>query len=262
MQALPICVTCGTQYPSARADCAVCDDPRQYVGWSGQQWTILEELARDHQNEIREEAPGLHSIHTSPNFAIGQRAFLLQTPEGNILWDCVALLDEPTRAAIDALGGIRAIAISHPHYYTTMYEWSRAFGNAPIYLHELDREWVLDDAGVRFWSGEQRVLFGDLRLVKTGGHFDGFQVLHWPAGDALFAGDQPQVAMDRRWVAFLWSYPNMVPLGARAVRAIVDALEPLQFDRLYGAFPGRTIESGAKAAIRRSAERHIAFIAE
>ncbi len=40
------------------------------------------------------------------------------------------------------LGGIAAIAISHPHYYTTMVEWSRAFGNAPIFLHELDRKWI------------------------------------------------------------------------------------------------------------------------
>ena len=29
---------------------------------------------------------------------------------------------------MNELGGIAAIAISHPHYYTSMVEWSRAFG--------------------------------------------------------------------------------------------------------------------------------------
>jgi len=36
---------------------------------------------------------------------------------GNILWDCVSLIDSDTVARIQALGGISAIAISHPHYY-------------------------------------------------------------------------------------------------------------------------------------------------
>ena len=74
---------------------------------------------------------------------IGQRAFLIRTSEGNLLWDCVALLDDKTKAEIRRLGGISAIAISHPHYYTTMIERSRAFDNAPIYLHELNRRWVM-----------------------------------------------------------------------------------------------------------------------
>ena len=55
-----------------------------------------------------------------PAFGIGQRALLVRTREGNILWDCVSLIDSDTVALIKALGGIYAIAISHPHYYTSM----------------------------------------------------------------------------------------------------------------------------------------------
>jgi hypothetical protein len=260
-----ICITCGTQYPLSRVPsqvCAICEDSRQYVGWEGQRWTTLETLSHIYRNTIQEEEAHLFSIHTEPAFGIGERAFLVQTPEGNILWDCVAFLDEDTRRAIDALGGVQAIAISHPHYYTTMVEWSRAFNNAPIFLHELDRRWVMrPDANIHFWHGETNRLAGELTLIHTGGHFDGFQVLHWPFGcsskGVLLAGDQPEVCSARDWVTFMYSYPNYIPLCAPSIRTIVKALSSFAFDRLYGAFPGRTVHSDAKAVVERSAARYV-----
>jgi hypothetical protein len=222
-------------------------------------------LQQSHRNRISEEEPGLYSILTEPAFGINQRAFLLQTPEGNVLWDCVALLDTETETAVRALGGISSIAISHPHYYATMARWSAAFKNAPVVIHELDRAWVMRrDANVVFWSGGSHALLDGVTLVHCGGHFDGFQVLHWAAGadgtGVLLAGDQPQVAMDRKSTSFLWSYPNMVPLGPAAVKQIVASLEPYAYDRLYGAFAGRTLQNGAKNTVRRSAERYLRFI--
>jgi hypothetical protein len=263
-----ICATCGTQYSSSRKPsqtCAICEDSRQYVGWEGQRWTTLDTLSYIHRNSIQEEEAHLFSVHTEPVFGIGERAFLIQTSDGNVLWDCVALLDEDTRKTIDTLGGIQAIAISHPHYYTTMVEWSRAFDNAPIFLHELDRGWVMrPDANIRFWRGETIKLPGGLTLIHTGGHFDGFQVLHWPSGcsgkGVLLAGDQPEVCSARSWVTFMYSYPNYIPLCAASIRQIVKALSPFVFDRLYGAFPGRTVRSDAKAVVERSAARYVQSI--
>lgn len=86
---------------------------------------------------------------------------------------------------------------------------------------------------VRFWSGDTQELFGGITLIRSGAHFfDGYQVAHWPAGaegrGALFAGDQPQVCPDRRWVSFLYSYPNMIPFNARQIRSITDSLEPIR----------------------------------
>ena len=260
-----ICVTCGAQFaPSLQPPpgCPVCEDPRQYIGLDGQLWTTLDELRLRHQNVIVTEEPGLHSIHTEPHFAIGERTFLLQTPKGNVLWDCMAHLDNPTIQAIRQLGGIAAIAISHPHYYTTMVEWSLAFGNAPIYLHAEDREWVMrPHSNIRFWSGEKTSLLDDLVLIHTPGHFDGFQVLHWPGGasgkGALLSGDQPQVCMDTQWVSFMYSYPNYIPLGTRSIERIVSTLEPYAFDRIHGAFPKRTVWYNAKERLKLSAERFI-----
>ena len=263
-----ICVTCGAQYaPSTEppTECKICSDPRQYIGLDGQHWTTLEILRVTHANVFVDEEPGVQSIHSEPSFGIGERALLIQTPEGNVLWDCIPLLDSRTIRAVRRLGGIRAIAISHPHYYTTMVEWSRAFKNAPIHVHADDKQWIVrPHENIRFWSGDTLPLFGGLTLIHLPGHFDGFQVLHWRDGaegrGALFSGDQPQVCPDRRWVSFMYSFPNWIPLGVSAVQRIVRTLDPWPFDRIYGAFPKRTVENNAKERLQASAERYLEAI--
>jgi glyoxylase-like metal-dependent hydrolase (beta-lactamase superfamily II) len=259
-----ICATCGTQYsetPEPPAHCLICEDERQYVGFNGQQWTTLDDLRRDHRNKLTEEEPGLVSIITEPKFGIGQRAFLVQTPAGNVLWDCLTLLDDETKRAVEARGGLRAIAISHPHYYTAMVEWSRAFGNVPVYLHAADRKWVMrPDDCVEFWEGDTLDLAEGLTLIRCGGHFAGGTVLHWPDGaegrGALLSGDILQVVPDRRWVSFMYSYPNLIPLPIAAVRRIVEAVRPFPFDRIYGAFAPLTVAKDGHWAVIRSAERY------
>lgn len=266
-----LCVTCGTQHAESAgppAHCAICEDERQYVGPDGQQWTTLDSLRATHKNTIKQEEEHLFSINTDPKFGIGQRAFLIQTPRGNVLWDCVSLLDDPTIARIKELGGVAEIAISHPHYYTTMVEWSRAFGDAPIHIHEAERPWVMrPDHCVHFWKGEQKKILGDLPLIRTGGHFEGYQVLLWPAGaggkGALMAGDQPQICMDPKQVSFMWSYPNFIPLNASTIQHVMKCLEPLPYDRIYGAFFVRgkgIVPTGGKEVVRRSADRYLKAI--
>jgi hypothetical protein len=251
--------------PKPPAHCPICENERQYVGHAGQQWTTLDGYRKTHKNTFAEQEPNLHTILPEPKAGIGQRAFLVRTGDGNVLWDCVPPLDDTTIKQVKLLGGIRAIAISHPHYYTTMVEWSRAFGNVPIYLHKLDAQWVMrPDDRIKFWDGETKLLFGGLTLIHTAGHFDGFQVLHWPAGangkGVLLAGDQPAVCQDRRWVTFMYSYPNMIPLGPAAIRKITIALKPFAFDRLYSAFPDQVVNVDAKAAVERSASRYLGMI--
>ncbi len=260
----PICSTCGTQFAAtetAPAFCPICADERQYVGWDGQQWTTLATLQGNHHNVIKRLEPYLVGIATHPTFAIGQRALLVQSPGGNVLWDCISLIDEPTIAVVRALGGIAAISISHPHYYSSMVEWSHAF-DAPIYLHAADREHVMrPDPAIRFWEGATMELWDGMSLVHCGGHFAGGAVLHWPAGadgnGALLVGDILTVVMDRRHVSFMYSYPNMIPLPARTVEQVAAAVEPYAFDRIYGAWWGRVVASDGKAAVRRSAERYV-----
>ncbi|MGH7509145.1 MAG: MBL fold metallo-hydrolase [Gemmatimonadales bacterium] len=265
-----ICITCGVQYaesvlPPER--CPVCDDERQYVPSEGQRWTTLQELQATHKNQLDVEGPELISIATEPRFAIGQRALHVRTPEANVLWDCISLIDDRSVGAVQALGGVSAMAISHPHYYSSLVEWSRALGDVPVYLHAADGKWVMHPhPAIVFWEGETRELAPGLTLIRLGGHFPGGTVLHWAGGaqgkGALLSGDVIQVCPDRKTVSFMYSYPNYIPLNARAVRRIVAALEPFEFDRIYGAWFGQNIMSDAREVLRYSAERYITAIAE
>jgi glyoxylase-like metal-dependent hydrolase (beta-lactamase superfamily II) len=264
-----ICVTCGTQFPASEnppEHCPICEDERQYIGHNGQQWTTLEDLRTTHKNVFKTEEPNLIGIGTEPRFAIGQRGLLVQSPSGNVLWDCITLIDDATIEQVKALGGISKIAISHPHYYGSMIEWSRAF-NAPIYIHEDDREWVMrpDDA-VIFWQGETLSLGEGLTLIRCGGHFTGAQILHWSDGangkGVLLTGDIVNVVSDRRYVSFMYSFPNLIPLSASAIRKITAALEPFQYDRIYSAWFGNVVAENAKQGVAYSAQRYINAISE
>jgi glyoxylase-like metal-dependent hydrolase (beta-lactamase superfamily II) len=262
-----ICATCGVQHgetDAAPEHCPICEDERQYIAHNGQRWTTISELQKDHHNRIETIEPNLTGIGTVPSFAIGQRALLVQTPNGNVLWDCISLLDDTTVEAVNALGGISAIAVSHPHTVGSLVEWSHAFGNAPIYWHADNRQWVMrPDPAFEFWDGETCEIMDGITLVRCGGHFEGSTVLHWSQGSegrgALLTGDTMQVAQDRRYVSFMYSYPNMIPLNKRAVERIVEAVEPFEFERIYGGW-WDTHVSDAKSALKRSAERYIRAI--
>ncbi len=262
-----ICVTCGVQYPESDSPpehCAICEDDRQYVRPDGQEWTTPEALRKAHHNTFETLEPGLTVIQTQPRFAIGQRPHLLRVGASNILWECNSLVDDATVAAIQERGGLRAIAISHPHFYDAMVDWSHAFGGIPIYLHESNREWVMrpDDA-VHFWDGETFDLGDGLTIIRCGGHFPGASVLHWAAGaegrGVLLSGDTIMVVANGT-VSFMYSYPNYTPLNASTVRQIVAAVEPFAYDRIYSPWGGKGIPADAKAIVRQSMEHYIRHI--
>ncbi len=264
-----ICKECGTSYadaPSPPARCPVCEDERQYVPRTGQAWTTPDALAATHVNAWRQLEPNLFEIHTHPDFAIGQRALLVRTPAGNVLWDCIALIDGATVALIKGLGGLAGIAISHPHYYTTCQDWAAAFG-CPVHLHAADRDWVMrPDPAIQFWDGDTHPLGPGLTLIRLGGHFPGATVLYWTTNadkdGVLLTGDTIQVVADPCRVTFLWSYPNMIPLSAATVRRMADALKQWRIERVYGFSIGRQITQGGSAAIEHSAQRYIAVASE
>lgn len=135
---------------------------------------------------------------------------------------------------IKRLGGLDAIVISHPHYFTTHLVWAEVF-DCPVYLSAEDEEWVVlrDDRRqvlfggglLSFSAGEKGNYSGDdgeaeLVVIKTGGHFPGSTVLWWRSLRALLIADTIAVVPSGKyWVdrppgtasfTFMWSYPNMV----------------------------------------------------
>jgi hypothetical protein len=265
-----MCQTCGVQFAASEQPpdvCPICSDERQYIGPDGQQWTTLARMRQQgYRSKYVEHEPGLIGVGATPSFAIGQRALLLRHPEGNVLWDCLSYFDDTTVAELERLGGVSALAISHPHYYSTMVEWADRF-DMPICLHEADRQWVMrPDDRITFWSGETRSLKEGVTLVRLGGHFAGGTVLHWAQGadsrGALLSGDTIQVVADHRWVSFMYSYPNLIPLPAAEVARIRDTIRRWRFERVYGAWFDRVVPQDAHAAVLRSADRYIRALSE
>lgn len=261
-----ICKTCGVQHtegPAPPERCLICNDERQYIGWGGQQWTTLEEMkAAGHENRVRkvESEESLWSIDTRPRFGIGQRALLVQTEGGNFLWDCISYIDGETVQRVRELGGLHGISVSHPHFYGSIIEWSHAFGGAPVYLPHADKQWVARPGdAIQLYEGAREVLPG-ITLVQCGGHFDGSAVLHWAEGaggrGALLTGDTISVVADRRWVTFMRSYPNYIPLPSEAVRGIVEAVRPYRFERIYGGWWQNDVAEDGMGVVERSAARY------
>jgi glyoxylase-like metal-dependent hydrolase (beta-lactamase superfamily II) len=262
-----ICAACGNHYPEADSppdQCVICADERQWVPPSGQRWTTLAELtAAGHHGEIREVEPGLLGVGVSPQVAIGQRALVVRTAEGNLLWDPPGFIDEHAIEAVRDAGGLRAVTASHPHFYGAIVEWSRAFG-AQILLPEADARWLTrPDGAVRTWSGALPVLPG-VTLVQCGGHFPGSAVVHWADGaegaGVLLSGDTIFVTPGEERVTFVWSAPNRLPLPESAVRKVVDAVRPYRFDRIYGGWWQPVLPNRASEILQNSAARYIQFL--
>ncbi|MCJ1287372.1 hypothetical protein MMC26_006721 [Xylographa opegraphella] len=265
---LLICTACGTQFgvdrDSKKAACRICDsalciqDPRQFVPPTGQSFTTLKEMREGafenkwQQDEIDHR---VHSVWTEPKFGIGERAILLQTEHGNVLWDLIAFLDEATIEKIKSLGGIKAIVISHPHYYTTYVEWAQAF-HCPVYTSFEDAEW-LDrqdtlDVERRLIRGFTETILDGVTAIKTGGHFDGSLVLHWERqlfiADSLLTVQSAYYHVDRlpgtTSYAFMWSIPNFIPLPPQKVMQIWRAVRPFEFTSTHGAFVDTDVRGG------------------
>lgn len=266
------CEQCGAQFPESDAPpsaCPICEDERQFVNWNGQRWLTREELTKSH-NVVWREDLGVPGLGLEPTFAIGQRALLLREADGCVMWDCIPLATDEAVSYVRSLGGLKAIAVSHPHYYGAVADWSEAFGGVPVYLHADDRQWITrPHPSIVSWTGESRQLSDDIWLLRAGVHFEGGTILHWRRGaeghgadgkGALFTGDIAMVGMDRRTVSFMYSFPNYIPLGAEALRRIGEVVAPLAFDRIYGAWWGRNIAEGAKAGFDLSVQRYLAAI--
>lgn len=273
---LAICITCGTQFDvpltSPPSNCRICDDPRQYVPAAGQSWSSLNNETGKQKNafETDEKDPRIHYITTKPiqpaqlpaglsdssttrkQLGIGERAILLQTDNGNVLWDLIAFIDDATVDFIQSKGGLKAMVISHPHFYTTHLEWARIF-NCAIYTCEADEEWLnrQDPNGLRkLISGATEIPeVPGVTAIQAGGHFDGSMFLHWEnklfIADTMMSVPSGFYHKDRlpgtTSYSFMWSYPNMIPLPPHKIHGIWKALKPFEFDTTFGGFPGQNV---------------------
>ncbi|KAH8813192.1 beta-lactamase-like protein [Xylogone sp. PMI_703] len=279
---LLICTACGTQFDTEDVAlltrCRICDDPRQFVPPTGQKFTTLGAMKKSsegYKNQRRqfEDDPRFWSIWTEPKVAIGQRAVLIRTPVGNVLWDCITFLDRETVEWINSLGGLAAIVISHPHYYTTHLDWAETF-DCPVYMSWEDKEWLnrldrLGKARTFIQSLEEEIeVHGEktgVKAIKLGGHFPGSLVClayerlliadtlvttpsalgDWSI-DALSKENERPPGMNS--FVFMWSIPNMIPLPPEEVQRMWEILKHYEFRSTHGAFVGTDVSDKTKGS--------------
>jgi glyoxylase-like metal-dependent hydrolase (beta-lactamase superfamily II) len=258
-----ICTACGTQFPldnNSPELCPICNDERQYIPEKGQTWTHLDELTDNYSVISKKINDSLYELKMVPSFAIGQRALLVLAPGGNILWDCISLLNEPTIDFIKAKGGLKAIAFSHPHYYTTMNEWAAIF-NCPIYIHQTDEQWIMNKGNhVRLWPGIEKELWDDIRIINIGGHFPGSSILHIPflsPKGVVLCGDTFYISPSKKHMAAMYSYPNRIPLPLHEIQRLKKQMLLLQFDTMHGFYDFQNIYSNAKEILENSIAKYI-----
>jgi len=259
-----LCATCGVETAEPLPEtCRICADERQWVPFNGQMWTSTDEhAAQGMRIDVVEEEPGSWALTSDPAVGIGQRSILVQTDEGNLLWDPLATITEAAVEEVRELGGLAVVAASHPHMFGVQCAWADAL-DARVLVNARDASWIArPHERIELWEDEAEPLPG-VRLLRFGGHFPGAAVALWAAGSggegSLLAGDTMQPKPDRASVAFMRSYPNDIPLSAGVVRRLADRAAGLRFRRIYGNIPGQRIEDGP-AAVARSAERHIAWV--
>jgi len=257
-----ICGGCGTQFPSATdlpEFCPICNDDRQFIPEGGQTWTTLDEMTNNYSVVAKKVTNNLYDLKIAPTFAIGQRALLVLAPGGNILWDCIALLNEPTIAFIKSKGGLKAIAFSHPHYYSTMNDWAEVF-NCPVYIHQSDEQWIVHKGKhLNLWSGTEKELWDGMRIINIGGHFPGSSILHVPflsPKGTVLCGDTFAISPNKKHMAIMYSYPNRIPLPVQEVQRIKKRMLALVFDTMHGFYDVQNIYSDAKEILEHSLEKY------
>lgn len=258
---LKICATCGTRYPQnfTKKECVICLDDRQYIPEEGQEWTDSEKLHKEYCVKIGKVKENLYEFVSSPGFAIGQRALLVLSDKGNMLWDCMSVLDGPTIDFIAGKGGIAAIAISHPHYYGNMQKWAAVF-DCPIHLHKKDEKWIMEPSEkVRLWEGTEKTLWDGIKIINIGGHFPGSTILLVPQlspKGTVLCGDTFFLSPSMEHFAVMYSYPNNIPLAISEIRKIKERMETVEFDSVHGFAGYQNLTGNAKRILIRSLDRY------
>ncbi len=257
-----ICTACGTKCSEEimlPQFCPICEDDRQYVPDGIQTWTSSAELAKNYRVEIREINEHLYELKVSPEFAIGQRALLVLAPDGNILWDCLPLLDKTAIEFIKSKGGLKAIVFSHPHFYSNMKDWANEF-DCPIYIHEADEQWIFDKTEqIKLWSGLEKNLWNSIKIHNISGHFAGSSILHVPflsPEGTILCGDTFVVSPSKKHLAVMHSYPNKIPLPISEIERVKERIKLVKFDTLHAWHDTQSIETKAKTILENSLARY------
>jgi len=258
-----ICSTCGTYYPQENLPelCPICMDERQYIPVTGQSWTKVDDLHLKHSVKLNRLQDRLYEMEINPTFAIGQRALLILSEKGNVLWDCIPLLDELTIEFIKSKGGLKAIAFSHPHFYSNMNDWAEIF-ECPVYIHQNDEEHAMvKGKHIHFWQGDEMELWDGMKIMLVGGHFAGSSILHVPflsKEGTIICGDSLFLSPSKKHFSVVYSSPNRMPLPLDEMKRVKKRFDSIPFDAFYGYIRIQNLTENVKEILEISMNRYFA----
>ncbi|WP_290184899.1 hypothetical protein [Corynebacterium glaucum] len=238
--------------------CPVCEDPRQYRDPEGQVWLDPTSLT-DVKVKVKKIASDAFSMTTCPKIGIGHTSYLLKSQDQWLLWDPLPVVLDPVEALIETGENLSplTIAASHPHMYGAQSHWADSYGGR-VLVNQMDEEWAhTKSVPSVFWKDDLQI---DLRsrLVQLGGHFPGSSVLVWRRSATeswLFSSDTAQIRPNERF-AFMWSYPNLLPLNSTEVERMVKRYPTTGAIKALDNF-GRTLKGNVDSIFKVSAQAHI-----
>jgi glyoxylase-like metal-dependent hydrolase (beta-lactamase superfamily II) len=202
-------------------------------------------LLPDHHTEIVQLEEDIWRFYVRPNLGIRHYAFFIQRPGGNVLMDMQPILTNDLAAWIGAKGGLKAIVLSHPHYYGAMDDFSTRF-HAPVWIHATDRDWAVGYPNVECLDAEDHSFDETLGMIHIPGQFEGgLCLLYARHRGILFTGDTLMVSPTTGELSAWKSTPRQVPYTRDEFHVIREGILALEFDQLYASVRGE-IRSGAK----------------
>lgn len=258
----PICRNCGGENINAHVKvsltCPICSDARQYPDPKQQKWLGANELNR-YSVQVDQLEEDIFRLQSSPRLGIGQSSYLLRNGESWLLWDPLPVVLSEDEAITTLGKDFRNLSIvaSHPHMYGNQTRWAQEF-NGTVYLNENDYQWAnLGAVQKRTWKGSIQ-LEPSVVLHQLGGHFPGSSILIWTRSNGekwLFTSDTAQIRPNGRF-AFMWSYPNLLPLNEIEVRSMISRLPRTEAIKALDNF-GRVIDGDIDQHFKKSAVAHL-----
>lgn len=244
------CTNCGhwQRYFGPPPDCPICTDVRNDLPDDG--WTFLTpaEVLPKLQHHWREVMPGLWEFWSTPRYGLDGHGWLLLHPDGNVAFEAAPLYSPAALAQIEALGGIRWLAASHPHGYGALYQLQDHFG-PDLLIHKLDLQWT-KAFRVTVPYDEPLQIHPGLTLHHLGGHYEGQALLHDASRRAVFCGDAIKIdfATDGTPAAISChkAFHKQIPLTRRELLHYRATFAALDFTTAFTPFDfGRGIDTAA-----------------
>ncbi|MGF1502763.1 MAG: MBL fold metallo-hydrolase [Paracoccaceae bacterium] len=211
--------------------CPICMDTRNALpedGWDFKTEAFAETTFTTSWRQVDDD---LWAFTARPKFGLGATGWLTTRDDGNVMFESCPWYSADALEQIRSLGGIRALAASHPHGYGALWQLQRVF--APILtIHRADIPYS-KAFRVTWPADDVHEIAPGLTLHHVGGHYEGHSVLHDMANRRLFVGDSLKIDQTEFGVSTAISchkaYHYEIPLSHGELARYVEVFRQLPF---------------------------------